>query len=68
VGFYGPIIFQYFQEQNELIQTNQAAALSNGTVLNLVTLGLTDACVDARAMAQGYPGIFAMSRIKFPPL
>ncbi|CAH0043750.1 unnamed protein product [Clonostachys solani] len=54
-GFYGPAVFHYFQEQNGLIQNNQAAALPNAKVLNLATLGLTDACVDARAMAQGYP-------------
>lgn len=28
--------------------------LSNATVLDLATLGLADACVDVRAMAQGY--------------
>ncbi|VUC21495.1 unnamed protein product [Clonostachys rosea] len=54
-GFYGPTVFHYFQEQNQLIQNNQPAALANATVLNLSTLGLTDACVDPRAMAQGYP-------------
>ncbi|KEY72980.1 hypothetical protein S7711_04653 [Stachybotrys chartarum IBT 7711] len=54
-GFYGPSFFEYVQLQNDLIAGHRAVALANATVLELATLGLADACIDARAMALGYP-------------
>ncbi|KAH7324232.1 Alpha/Beta hydrolase protein [Stachybotrys elegans] len=53
-GFYGPKFFEYFQEQNDLTQADEPT-LANATIFNLATLGLADACIDARAMAAGYP-------------
>lgn len=46
-------MFEYIQEQNNLILADNPS-IANATVLNLATLGLADACIDARAMSQGY--------------
>lgn len=46
-------MFEYIQEQNKRILAEDSS-LPNATVLNLATLGLADACIDARAMSQGY--------------
>ncbi|CAJ2503139.1 Uu.00g105330.m01.CDS01 [Anthostomella pinea] len=53
-GFYGPGIFEHFLEQNHLIEAGEPT-LANATTFDLATLGLADACMDARAMGKGYP-------------
>ncbi|KAJ3535792.1 hypothetical protein NM208_g6987 [Fusarium decemcellulare] len=56
-GFWGPAIFKHFLDQNELI-TAGCPLLANATILHLGTLGLSEACIDSKAIGKGYP-IFA---------
>lgn len=53
-GFYGPAFFSHWLDQNELIASGHSP-LVNATTLNLGTLGLSEPCMDSRALAMGYP-------------
>lgn len=50
-GHYGPVFFDYFYEQNRLI----ANGSTNGTQLQMETLGLINALVDEAIQAPYYP-------------
>lgn len=53
-GLYAPAFASYFINQNELIR-DEKHELANATTLNVATVGLLNAFVDARSMALGFP-------------
>ncbi|KAI9753022.1 MAG: hypothetical protein M4579_005364 [Chaenotheca gracillima] len=50
-GHYGPAFFNYFYDQNQGIQNGS----SNGTLLNMNTLGIFNGIIDEATQAQYYP-------------
>lgn len=53
-GFYGPTFFSYFEDQNKLIKKGKHA-VAKAKQLNMATLGLLDACIDSKVMAESFP-------------
>lgn len=53
-GFYAPATFAHFERQNELISSGTLSS-STYKVLNLNTIGLTNACMDIKIQMPFYP-------------
>ncbi|KAK4207492.1 Alpha/Beta hydrolase protein [Rhypophila decipiens] len=53
-GFYAPAIFAYFERQNDKISSRNLKS-STYKVLNLATIGLTNACIDGKIQVPFYP-------------
>ncbi|KAM7197912.1 carboxypeptidase S1 A-like protein [Naviculisporaceae sp. PSN 640] len=53
-GFYAPATFAHFERQNDLISSGNLSTSTYKT-LNLQTIGLTNACMDAKIQLPFYP-------------
>lgn len=56
-AIFGQVVFDEFRKNNELVRAGEAesTSVSNAKVLNLGMLGLMDACLDVRYIAEYYP-------------
>lgn len=52
-GYYAPATFAHFERQNDKIK-NKSLPDKKAVILNLATIGLTNACIDAKAQTESY--------------